>query len=98
MALKNPAISPLLFEVSCIYTIAGHINTLNRCESVRYFGGVDSNSGDELAGQYAYQKAQDCESIADSLVSHFDALREAGANFDTAAAMAEAQRCIQLQK
>lgn len=57
-------------------------------------GGTSSFSGNELAGQYAYDAADDAGYGFDdaNLDAHLDALTEAGAEFDYSEARTEAQK------
>ncbi|ODN41114.1 hypothetical protein [Piscirickettsia litoralis] len=88
-------ISQALQQAQTFQQVVDMINAANNDESIPYHGGVDcANTGDELAGQYAYDAADEAGYGIDehNLEAHLELLSEAGAKFDHSKAMAEAMR------
>ncbi|OJW82870.1 MAG: hypothetical protein BGO66_03015 [Alicycliphilus sp. 69-12] len=79
--------APAYFQANSYATLADIVETING-------GGSAMSSAAEIAGWYAFSAAvegSDDSSIdADTLDAHLDFLREAGANFDNPAALAQA--------
>lgn len=87
-------ISPAIQNTHSAEEIVNIVNAASRGETVYYFGGADSHSGDELAGQYAYSCAEEAGhgvEVEDFEV-HLSTLREWGAEFDWTKALEEAVR------
>ncbi|WP_299194799.1 hypothetical protein [uncultured Amphritea sp.] len=67
------------------------INSSNRGESSGYFGGTDTRDAEIMAGQYAWEAAEDSGYTDDeSIKAQLDILVEAGAEFDYSAALENA--------
>lgn len=84
-------LSPIITESHSQKQVIDAINSANNGHAVEYFGGSDMHTGDQLAGQYAFDAARDQGDISmENIEAHLGIINEAGANFDAAAAMREA--------
>ena len=78
-------------EARSIDKVVEIINASNNGESSVYFGGTDTRSAEVMAGQYAWEAAEESGYTDDtSIEAHLDILVEAGAKFDFAAALENA--------
>lgn len=88
-------LSPVITESHSQEQIVEAINSANQGHAVEYFGGSDMHTGDQLAGQYAYDAAHDQNDVSvENIGAHLEIISEAGAQFDAAAAMREAMRFV----
>ena len=78
-------------EAASIDAVVEIINASNKGESSGYFGGADTRDAELMAGQYAWEAAEESGYTDDaSIEAHLDFLIEAGAEFDFAAALKDA--------
>lgn len=71
-----------------------HAADMEQPLGVPYFGGFDTRSSEEMAGEYAFTAASegDYGTGTEELESHLEFITEAGATFNLEAALAEAVR------
>lgn len=70
-------------EAGSLEQVVEIINKSKLGHSTEYYGGSDSRDAEEMAGQYAWEAAKECDCTSDdNIEAQLDYLREAGANFD----------------
>lgn len=78
-------------EAGSIEEVAEIINAANKGESSGYFGGTDTREAEEMAGQYAWEAAEESGYTDNaSIEAQLDFLVEAGAEFDFSKALESA--------
>lgn len=78
-------------EASNIEEVVEIINASNKGESSDYFGGTDTRDAEVMAGQYAWEAAEESGYTDDaSIEAQLDILAAAGAEFDFSAALESA--------
>ncbi len=70
-------------EANSIEEVVKIINKSKEGHASEYFGGSDMREAEEMAGQYAWEAAEESGYTDDeSIEAHLEILIEAGANFD----------------
>jgi len=70
-------------EAHSIEQVVEIINASKAGHSSEYFGGTDTRAAEEMAGQYAWEAAEESGyTDNESIEAHLDILAEAGAEFD----------------
>lgn len=78
-------------EAKSIDEVVEIINDSAAGKSAEYFGGSDTRSAEQMAGQWAFDAAEEAGYTEDQDIdAQLDFLSGAGANFDHAAALREA--------
>ena len=72
-------------------TLEQVVEIINSDEASEYFGGTDLRSAEKMAGQYAWEAAEESGYTDDeSIEAHLDILSDAGARFNFSNALNEA--------
>jgi hypothetical protein len=78
-------------EAASIEEVVEIINASADGHATEYFGGSDTRDAEEMAGQYAWEAAEESGYIDDaSIEGQLDILSEAGAKFDFSKALENA--------
>lgn len=77
--------------ISQAHSLEQVVEIINSDEGAAYFGGTDLRNAEAMAGQYAWEAAEESGYTSDETIeAHLDILRDAGATFEYGDALAQA--------